>query len=128
MSVDDASKTTVSPKPVINQSGPEPPATQVPAASVSPVNPLAKLISQMLPNVTSFAPSSNVITHGSLSPSASMMNNDAMPFIPGQHQMGGGQQHMGNMGGGHWGARGGGAGGNRRGQSGVSHLSRETSH
>ena len=75
----------------------------------------------MLPNATPFVPGSNGIINRPVSPAPipiSMMNNEATPFVPIQHQHGSGQQHSNNMNTGHWngvGTR----GGNRRGQSGV---------
>lgn len=137
MSADEQqSKPTVSPIPISNQPEPESTVVEVPISSVVEVpvstlpatNPLAKLISTMLPNAIPFTPSSNGATiNRPVSPSPlSAMNNDATPFIPNQYPHGSGQQqqHMSNMNTGHWngpGARGGGGGGgpNRRGQSGV---------
>jgi hypothetical protein len=124
MSVDEQSKPTVSPIPISNQPETESTVVEVPVLALPATNPLAKLISTMLPNVIPFVPSSNVTTNRPISPSPipiSTMNNDASPFIPSQHQHGSGQQHLSNTNAGYWSGTGtrGGGGGNRRGQSGV---------
>jgi hypothetical protein len=127
MSAVEQSKPTLSPTLVSSQ--PENVATivEVPVSTLPATNPLAKLISNMLPHTAAFVPNSNVSNNRpvSLSPTqGSNMNNDAPPFIPTQHPHGGGQQHMSNTNPGNWGSTrgGGGGGGNRRGQSGVSSL------
>ena len=108
----------VSPVSTVDQT-----AVETPVPTVTTTNPLAKLISTMLPNVTAFVPSSNGTTNRPVSPaplSTSTMNNDAAPFVPSQQQHGSNQQHLNNANMTHWnnaGARGG--SGNRRGQSGV---------
>lgn len=127
ISADERSKSPVSPIPSTDQATIEPTVVEVPVATVTTTNPLAKLISTMLPNATPFMPGSNGTTNRPVSPvplATSTMNNDAVPFIPSQPQHGSGQHHLNNANAGHWnngGARGG--GGNRRGQSGVSFYS-----
>ncbi len=119
MSADEQSTPTESPLPTT-----EPTVVEIPVSTLLATNPLAKLISTMLPNAAPFVPSSNGTTNRPVSPlpiPISTMNNDATPFVLSQHQHGSGQQHLSNTNAGHWsgqGARGGG-GGNRRGQSGV---------
>jgi len=127
MSTDEQSKSTVSPIPISDQPETESTVVEVPVSVLPATNPLAKLMSTMLPNVPSFVPSSNVTTTNRPVSPISIMNNDAPPFIPIQHQHGNGQQHLNNSNAGYWsgtGARGGGGGGggNRRGQSGVRSL------
>ena len=124
MSVTEQSKSTVSPTSVSSQPEMTVTVVEAPVSALPATNPLAKLISNMLPNVATLVPNSNVSNNRPISPiPASVMNNDAPPFIPTQHQHGGGQQHMSNTNAGHWsGPRGGGGGNNRRGQSGVSFL------
>jgi hypothetical protein len=127
MSINEQLKSTVSPIPISDQPETESIVVEVPVSVLPATNPLAKLISTMLPNVPSFIPSSNVTTtNRPVSPiPISIMNNDAPPFIPIQHQHGNGQQHLNNTNTGYWsgtGTRGGGGGGNRRGQSGVRSL------
>lgn len=97
----------------------------MPVPTVTTTNPLAKLMSTMLPNATPFVPTSNGTTNRPVSPtpiSTLSMNNDAAPFIPNQQQQqhGSNQQHLGNINTGHWnGTNTRGGSGNRRGQSGV---------
>ncbi|CAF0812164.1 unnamed protein product [Adineta steineri] len=124
MSVNEQSKSAISPTTVSNQPEPERESNIV-EVPVPVINPLAKLISTMLPNATPFIPTSNVSNNRPVSPvpiPISTMNNNAAAFVPGQQQQHGSgqQQHLNNMNGGQWngvGARGGG-GGNRRGQNG----------
>ncbi|CAF4779999.1 unnamed protein product, partial [Rotaria sp. Silwood1] len=124
-SINEQSKSIVSPIPISNQLETESTIAEVPVSTLPAVNPLSKLISTMLPNATPFIPNSNVINNQSVKPSPipiSSMNNDAPPFIPTQHQHGTNQQYMNNTGVGHWNGgstRGGGGtgGNNRRGQN-----------
>jgi hypothetical protein len=125
MSVDEPTKPTVSPTSVADKPHGEPTVVEVPVSTLPAKNPLAKLISTMLPNANAFVPNSNGTNNRPVSPSPmSNMNNDAPPFVPIQHQHGGGQQHLNNTNAGQWGGPGtrGGGGGNRRGQSGVRFL------
>jgi len=126
ISVNEPTKPTVSPIPISDQPETESTVVEVPVSALPATNPLAKLISTMLPNATPFVPSSNgTTTNRPVSPSPipiSTMNNDAQPFIPIQHQHGGGQQHLSNTSTGQWSGTGARGGGNRRGQSGVRHF------
>jgi hypothetical protein len=123
MSADEQSKPTESSIPTIDPPAPESTVVEVPVSTLPTTNPLAKLISTMLPNATPFVPGSNGTTNRPVSPLSiplSTMNNDAAPFVPIQHQHGSGQQHLSNTNVGHWsGTNARGGGGNRRGQSGV---------
>ena len=125
MPVNEQSEATVSPTTVSDQPEIESTAVEVPISTLLATNPLAKLISTILPNAVPFVPSSNTTNNRPVSPSPipiSVMSNDAPSFVPSQHQHAGGQQHLNNTNTGQWngtGTRGGNAGGNRRGQSGV---------
>jgi hypothetical protein len=125
MSNTEQTKPAVSPKPVSDQPETGSTAVEAPLSALPTTNPLAKLLTTMLPNANPFIPSSNVTTNRPVSPiPTASMNNDAPPFIPSQHQHGSSQQHLSNTNAGHWGGIGarGGGGGNRRGQSGVRSL------
>ena len=106
MSADEQPKPTESPTPTT-----EPAVVEVPISTLPTTNPLAKLISTMLPNATPFVPSSNSTTNQILT-----MNNDATPFVPNQHQ-----QQLNNPNAGHWSGTNtrNSGGNNRRGQNPV---------
>lgn len=102
---------------VSNQPENESPVIEVPISKLPAENPLAKLISTMLPDAAPFIPSPIMTDNQAVTPiPISTMNNDAPAFIPSQ-------QPMINTGGGQWNGnntRGGGGVGNRRGQNAVS--------
>ena len=114
---------------VSNSTEAESNVVEITLTNLPQTNPLAKLISNMLPNATPFVPNSTSNQNGPvpLAPGIvnSMMNNDASPFIPNQHQNSMNSHYMPNNSSNpnHWGGRGGvGGGGNRRGQTGVSYF------
>ncbi|CAF0860150.1 unnamed protein product [Rotaria sordida] len=119
ISINEQSKSIVSPKSISNQSEIESTIVEVPVSTLPAVNPLSKLISTMLPNATPFVPNSNITNNQSVTPSSIpilTMNNNAPPFIPSQHQHANNQQHMNNTNVGHWSGSGT-RGNNRRGQN-----------
>ncbi|UJR28051.1 hypothetical protein I4U23_009307 [Adineta vaga] len=123
ISVDEHSKSSISPNDATEAIGTQlSTAVELPVSTLPATNPLAKLISTMLPNAVSFVPSSNGTNNRPVSPSPipiSFMNNDATPFVPSQHQYTSGQQQWNGTN-----VRGGGnsGGGNRRGQNGGSNF------